>query len=84
MGCLGVTKFVLLLTAGVFAASLATSANAEEVIKPLTIQKPVAAAKSTQAFVGLGGLGAGALTGLAIGGLVIIGVALSTSSTTGT
>ena len=41
-------KFVLLLTAGVFAASLATSANAEEVIKPLTIQKPVAAAKSTQ------------------------------------
>jgi len=76
-------KFVLLLTAGVFAASLATSANAEEVIKPLTIQKPVAAAKSTQGL-GLGGLGGPALTGLAIGGLVIIGVALSTSSTTGT
>ena len=76
-------KFVLLLTAGVFAASLATSANAEEVIKPLTIQKPVAAAKSTQGL-GLGGLGAGAGSALLIGGLIITGIALSTSSTSGT
>jgi hypothetical protein len=79
-------KLTFIAIAGVFAATLAASANAEEVIKPLDIKKPVAAAKSTQALppvsLGLGGLGAGASTGLLIGGIITTIVVIQATSGT--
>jgi hypothetical protein len=73
-------KFVLLLTAGVFAASLATSANAGEVIKPLAVNKSVATVKSTRAtplFGGLGGYWVVPVTGV----IIFITLSKSTSGT---
>lgn len=66
----------LLASAGAIAVSFAASANAEEVIKPLT-DGSVNIAKSTQALppvslgpLGLGGLGAAGTTALIVGGIV--------------
>jgi len=79
-------KIALFATAGIFAAALATSANAEEVIKPLIIKQPLVTAKSTQApppvSFGLGGLGAGASTGLIIGGIITTVIVIQATSGT--
>jgi len=79
-------RFVLLLTAGVFAASLATSANAGSFPKTLDDNKSVAPLNLTQgpaSSLVLGGLGGSPVTVLLLAGGILTIITL-TKPTSGT